>query len=223
MATVRSSVVGGRWSVSWVASLAGTEARGGMVMASGPERSPSVEFLWVLPGGLGSTGVAPRAYAPRRPGDQRPGRTGLVDLGHRPSPGPRPQDDPRPPVWPPIWRPATLCPARPVRTLRPLRPWPPRRSPRPVREELVSGAGRPRLRLELPDLSARLRALHLRPLKPAKPTATSSSQRDQAVGRPRSREDTVVVIVADEPPRLTPGAARVLLCILLKAADRNDA
>jgi len=77
--------------------------------------------------------------------------------------------------------------------------------------------------LSYSTLSARLRALHLCPLKPAKPTATGSSQRDQAVGRPRSQEDTVIVIVADEPPQLTPGAARVLLRILLKAADRNDA
>jgi hypothetical protein len=40
--------------------------------------------------------------------------------------------------------------------------------------------------------------------------------------RPRSgpaRTDAVRVVLPDEPPRLTPGAARALLRILLKAAE----
>jgi hypothetical protein len=47
------------------------------------------------------------------------------------------------------------------------------------------------------------------------------------VARHTSSDDAVRVILPDEPPRLTPGAARALLRILIKAHDRladsNDA
>ena len=44
---------------------------------------------------------------------------------------------------------------------------------------------------------------------------------DQAKRRsPTTAGDEIRVILPDEPPRLTPGAARVLLRILLEAHDR---
>ena len=46
------------------------------------------------------------------------------------------------------------------------------------------------------------------------------SARDQAKRRTPSKTETIRVILPDEPPRLNPAAARVLLRILLKAHDQ---
>ena len=46
------------------------------------------------------------------------------------------------------------------------------------------------------------------------------SARDQAKRRTPDRAETIRVILPDEPPRLNPAAARVLLRILLKAHDQ---
>ena len=45
---------------------------------------------------------------------------------------------------------------------------------------------------------------------------------DRAKRRTPARRNAVRVVLPDEPPRLTPEAARVLLRILLKAHDRLD-
>lgn len=42
----------------------------------------------------------------------------------------------------------------------------------------------------------------------------------RAARRPSPRENAVRVVLPDEPPRLTPGAAQALLRILIKAHDR---
>jgi len=78
--------------------------------------------------------------------------------------------------------------------------------------------------LSYPTLTARLRALRLGPPKSHDVTqpAATAVHGVEAQNRDRAQLPADITVVADGPPQLTPGAARVLLCILLKAADRSN-
>jgi hypothetical protein len=80
--------------------------------------------------------------------------------------------------------------------------------------------------LSYPTLTARLRALQLRPprshyvTRPAAIAVHGVEVQEPSRDRPQPPGD--IVVVADGRPQLTPAAARVLLRILLKAADHSD-
>jgi hypothetical protein len=52
--------------------------------------------------------------------------------------------------------------------------------------------------------------------------AVAASVPADRVGVPVRATDTVRMVLPDEPPRLTPGAAKALLRILIKASDQLD-
>jgi hypothetical protein len=57
----------------------------------------------------------------------------------------------------------------------------------------------------------------------ARPVATPADDIDREnASRDHARDPGGVVVVANGPPTLTPGAARALLRILLMAAERNN-
>jgi hypothetical protein len=83
--------------------------------------------------------------------------------------------------------------------------------------------------LSYPTLTARLRALRLRPPKPDGIIDSNDTATDQAVAAGQAckshapQRSDLRVVVPDSPPLLSPAAAGVLLRILIEAAQRHDA